>query len=73
MKDGALFTPHIVNEAETRTFAYTGAIAGLCPTTEANLGDGLFPLEGFFNQKGRIGVGSDSNTSVRFNGGSCDF
>jgi formimidoylglutamate deiminase len=53
-----------MNEAETRTFAFTGAIAGLCPTTEANLGDGFFPLEGFFDQKGRIGVGSDSNTSV---------
>ncbi|MBT5430282.1 MAG: formimidoylglutamate deiminase [Rhodospirillaceae bacterium] len=53
-----------MNEAEIGTFAYTGAIAGLCPTTEANLGDGLFPLEDFLNQKGRIGVGSDSNTSV---------
>ena len=53
-----------MTEAETSAFAKTGAIAGLCPTTEANLGDGLFPLDQFLNQNGRFGVGSDSNTSV---------
>jgi len=51
-------------DAETEAVAATRAVAGLCPTTEANLGDGLFPLEKFMNQKGRIGIGSDSNVSV---------
>ena len=53
-----------MTDAETEEFAETGAVAGLCPTTEANLGDGLFPLEQFLNLNGRFGIGSDSNTSV---------
>jgi formimidoylglutamate deiminase len=44
--------------------AQSGAVAGICPTTEANLGDGLFPLREFFDLDGRIGIGSDSNVSV---------
>jgi formimidoylglutamate deiminase len=36
----------------------------ICPTTEANLGDGLFPLRKFIEADGRFGIGSDSNTSV---------
>jgi formimidoylglutamate deiminase len=47
--------------AETRALAATGATAGLCPTTEANLGDGLFPLAAYLAAGGRIGIGSDSN------------
>jgi len=39
-------------------------VAGLCPTTEANLGDGLFPLKSFLDAGGRIGIGSDSHISV---------
>jgi formimidoylglutamate deiminase len=39
-------------------------VAGLCPTTEANLGDGLFPAPDFLGRGGRIGVGSDSHVSV---------
>ena len=53
-----------MTDAETNAFADTRAVAGLCPTTEANLGDGLFPLEKFIYGGGRIGIGSDSNTSV---------
>ena len=53
-----------MTDAETEGFAETGAVAGLCPTTEANLGDGLFPLEQFLNFDGRLGIGSDSNMSV---------
>ena len=49
---------------ETRALASTGAVAGLCPTTEANLGDGLFPLPAYLEAGGRLGVGSDSNVSV---------
>ena len=40
-----------------------GAVAGLCPTTEANLGDGLFPLAGYLAAGGRFGIGSDSHVS----------
>jgi formimidoylglutamate deiminase len=46
---------------EVTLIAKSGAVAGICPTTEANLGDGIFPLPEFFAQGGRIGVGTDSN------------
>lgn len=49
---------------ETRALAATGAVAGLCPTTEANLGDGLFPLGAYLEAGGRLGIGSDSHVSV---------
>jgi len=47
--------------AETLGLAHSGAVAGLCPITEANLGDGLFPATIF---KGAFGVGSDSNVLI---------
>ena len=53
-----------MNEEEIRSLAATGAVVGLCPTTEANLGDGLFPLAEFLAAGGRIGIGSDSHVSV---------
>ncbi len=40
------------------------AVAGLCPITEANLGDGLFPLETFLENGGLLAIGSDSNVSI---------
>lgn len=40
------------------------AVAGLCPTTEANLGDGFFPAVDFADQGGRWGIGSDSHVSL---------
>ena len=49
---------------ETTALAVTGAVAGLCPTTEADLGDGLFPAENYLRAGGRFGVGSDSHTRV---------
>jgi formimidoylglutamate deiminase len=49
---------------ETSALAATGAVAGLCPTTEANLGDGLFPLAAYLGAGGRLGIGSDSHVSV---------
>ncbi|RMH18931.1 MAG: formimidoylglutamate deiminase [Gemmatimonadetes bacterium] len=49
---------------ETAALAATGAVAGLCPTTEANLGDGFFPLRPFLDAGGRFGVGSDANVCV---------
>jgi len=36
-------------------------VASLCPITEANLGDGIFPFEAYVAQSGRFGIGSDSN------------
>ncbi|HEV7489529.1 MAG TPA: formimidoylglutamate deiminase [Rhodanobacteraceae bacterium] len=51
-------------DAEMRRLAASGAVAGLCPTTEANLGDGLFPLKSYLDAGGRIGIGSDSHISV---------
>ena len=44
--------------------AKSGAVVGLCPTTEANLGDGIFPLETFLDMGGNFGIGSDSHISV---------
>jgi formimidoylglutamate deiminase len=52
-----------LSEDEVSGIARSGAVAGLCPTTEANLGDGLFPLESFVAQGGRFGIGSDSHVS----------
>ncbi|WP_232495408.1 formimidoylglutamate deiminase [Novosphingobium kaempferiae] len=53
-----------MTDAETLGMARSGAIAGLCPITEANLGDGLFPVEAFLQAGGRYGVGSDSNVLI---------
>ncbi len=50
--------------AETAGLAASGATAGLCPLTEANLGDGIFDGRGFLSAGGRFGVGSDSNVLV---------
>ncbi len=53
-----------VNEAEWRGMAERGVVAGLCPTTEANLGDGIFPATDYVAAGGRFGVGSDSHISI---------
>jgi formimidoylglutamate deiminase len=49
---------------ETEALARTGAVAGLCPITEANLGDGIFDAPGWQDAGGRFGVGTDSNVSI---------
>jgi formimidoylglutamate deiminase len=49
---------------ETQALAATGAVAGLCPITEANLGDGIFDGVRFAAAGGRWGVGSDSNVRI---------
>lgn len=49
---------------ETRALAASGAVAGLAPTTEADLGDGTFPGVDYAAAGGRWGVGSDSNAIV---------
>jgi formimidoylglutamate deiminase len=54
---------HMV-DAEVGAVAASGAVAGLCPTTEANLGDGIFPAAAFVERGGRFGIGSDSQVSL---------
>jgi formimidoylglutamate deiminase len=49
---------------ETRGLAKTGAIAGLCPITEASLGDGIFDGVAWFESGGMIAIGSDSNIRI---------
>jgi formimidoylglutamate deiminase len=53
-----------VADAEVRAMADAGAVVALCPTTEANLGDGVFPLRAFLDAGGAIAVGSDSHVSI---------
>jgi formimidoylglutamate deiminase len=48
---------------EVEGLARSGAVAGLCPTTEGNLGDGIFPLLAYRAAGGRYGVGGDSHVS----------
>jgi formimidoylglutamate deiminase len=53
-----------MDEDETRRFARSGGVAGLCPTTEGNLGDGIFPLTSFLEAEGKIAIGGDSHVGV---------
>lgn len=53
-----------LTEQEIQQIAASKAVVGICTTTEANLGDGFFPLPQFMKQQGRFGVGSDSHISV---------
>jgi formiminoglutamate deiminase len=53
-----------VTEAESADIAARDAVVGLCPITEANLGDGIFPAQSFMERGGRFGVGSDSNVLI---------
>jgi formimidoylglutamate deiminase len=52
-----------MESAETLGLAHSGAVAGLCPTTEANLGDGLFDGPRYWQAGGMWGIGSDSHVS----------
>ncbi|WP_028137820.1 formimidoylglutamate deiminase [Bradyrhizobium japonicum] len=53
-----------MTDAEVSAFAATGAVAGLCPITEASLGDGIFPGREFLDAGGAFGIGTDSNVLV---------
>ena len=53
-----------MTDDEVGGFAKTGAVAGLCPITEASLGDGIFPAREFLAAGGAFGVGTDSNVLV---------
>jgi formimidoylglutamate deiminase len=53
-----------LDAAETAGLARSGAVAGLCPITEANLGDGIFPARAYLDQGGRFALGTDSNILI---------
>ncbi|WP_413991461.1 formimidoylglutamate deiminase [Labrys okinawensis] len=52
------------NPSEVERMAESGAVAGLCPATEANLGDGIFEAVAYRGRQGRLGVGTDSHIST---------
>ena len=56
---------------EMHALAGSGAVAGLCPVTEANLGDGIFPARDYLAAEGRLGVGTDSNVRIDAAGELC--
>src|SRR5580704_18609988 len=53
-----------MDEGETRDAANSRAVAGLCPITEANHGDGVFNAQPYLRDGGRFGVGSDSDVCI---------
>ncbi|WP_029032956.1 formimidoylglutamate deiminase [Salinarimonas rosea] len=53
-----------LDASEQARLAASGAVAGLCPITEANLGDGVFPAAEVLGAGGRFGVGTDSNVEI---------
>ena len=53
-----------LDAGEISGIAASGACVSICPTTEGNLGDGLFPLRAFLDAGGRFSIGSDSHVSV---------
>jgi formiminoglutamate deiminase len=53
-----------MTQAETVSLARSGAVAGLCPITEANLGDGPFNGPAYLAHGGVFGIGSDSNVHI---------
>ena len=59
----AIHATHMIDQ-ETEALAKSGCIAGLCPTTEANLGDGTFNAGRFLELGGAIAIGSDSHITV---------
>jgi len=53
-----------MSDSETLRLASSNAVAGLCPTTEANLGDGFFNAKRYLDAGGKLGIGSDSHIST---------
>ncbi|SNB75440.1 formimidoylglutamate deiminase [Arboricoccus pini] len=53
-----------MDEAEMKALAASGAVVGLCPMTEANLGDGLFPATAYRQLQGAFGIGTDSHVAT---------
>ncbi|QEE45910.1 formimidoylglutamate deiminase [Rhizobium sp. WL3] len=59
----AIHATHMTS-GETTRLARSSAVAGLCPATEANLGDGIFPATDFVGHSGRLGIGTDSHVAT---------
>lgn len=53
-----------LTHSETTELAKSGVVAGLCPTTEGNLGDGIFPAQHFMQEGGAFGIGTDSHIAI---------
>jgi formimidoylglutamate deiminase len=53
-----------LNEGEIKGIIQSGASITLCPSTEGNLGDGIFPLPKYMKHKGKFWIGSDSHVSI---------
>lgn len=53
-----------LTHTETAELAKSGVVAGLCPTTEGNLGDGIFPAQQFLTEGGSFGIGTDSHICI---------
>ncbi len=53
-----------MDAVETKALARSGAVAGLCPTTEGDLGDGFFNAAAYLRASGKIGIGGDSHAAV---------
>jgi formimidoylglutamate deiminase len=54
---------HMTTE-ECQRLAASGVVAGLAPTAEADLGDGVFPARGYIERGGNVGIGSDANARI---------
>lgn len=67
-EDWCLIHATHMNDQETDDLAKSGAIAGLCPLTEANLGDGIFNAIRYWEKNGRFGIGSDSIIRISVRG-----
>jgi formimidoylglutamate deiminase len=53
-----------LNDKEVKLIAESGAVAGICPLTEANLGDGIFTMPAYMAAGGAIAIGSDSHIEI---------
>lgn len=53
-----------MNAVESDRLARSGAVAGICPVTEASLGDGIFGATGWLSAGGALAIGSDSNIRI---------
>lgn len=53
-----------LDDSEIKRIAQSGAVAVLCPLTEANLGDGIFPMQPFKELNGKWSIGSDSHIEI---------
>jgi len=53
-----------LTESETQRLARSGAVAGLCPITEANPADGIFPASAYLGDGGAMAIGTDSNVLI---------